>query len=138
MSATTSRRVVRSRLRFELLPQTPLTDTSPPPPIPVRVALRWISTDPHAIAVRIATGRRLWVPWLIGRDLLAAGLNGPAGLGDVMVLPDLDDAGSRVLVLTSPSGCACLRFAAADVAAFLARTHLPTPTSAAAVMEVTR
>ncbi|GEL19318.1 SsgA family sporulation/cell division regulator [Pseudonocardia asaccharolytica] len=67
---------------------------------PMQVILTWRPTRPHEIT--LAAGRTSWV---FARDLLAAGLDAPAGLGDVSILPDLAAEEERVeLVLSAPSG----------------------------------
>jgi Streptomyces sporulation and cell division protein, SsgA len=118
--AHTARRVVRELLRFELLdPTRPAGDD----PITVRALLRWASTDPHTVAVVFRPGTAVEVTWLVGRDLLADGLRGPAGLGDVSVLPDLRSSMYRELVLSTPAGQRGLRFPVAALVAFLERTR---------------
>jgi hypothetical protein len=88
-----------------------------------RLSLRWISTDPHTVALVFRPGTAAEITWLIGRDLLAAGVHGPAGLGDVSILPDLRSGAHRELVLSSPSGRRGFRFPVAAVVAFLDRTR---------------
>jgi hypothetical protein len=120
--ASTARRVVRELVRFEMA--NPV-QTAPAgcELIPVRGVLRWISTDPHTVAVVFRPGGTTEVTWLIGRALLAAGVHGPAGLGDVSVLPDLRSGAHRELVLSSPSGRRGFRLPVAAVVAFLDRTR---------------
>jgi hypothetical protein len=89
----------------------------------VRGLLRWSSTDPHTVAVVFRPGTRGEVVWLVGRDLLAAGVHGPAGLGDVSVLPDLRSTAHRELVLSSPQGRRAFRMPVAALVAFLDRTR---------------
>jgi hypothetical protein len=116
----TSRRVVRELLRFELLDEA--TRPAGCDPISVRGLLRWTSTDPHAVALVFHPGTRAEVTWLIGRELLTDGVHGPAGLGDVSILPDLRSGAHRELVLSSPDGHRGLRFPVAALVAFLERT----------------
>jgi hypothetical protein len=120
-SARTSRRVVREPMRFEMA--SPITFPAGCDLIPVRGLLRWISTDPHTVALVFRPGGATEITWLIGRDLLAAGVHGPAGLGDVSILPDLHSGAHRELVLSSPSGRRGFRFPVAAVVAFLDRTR---------------
>lgn len=58
---------------------------------PAPVVTRWCyaAADPYAITVAIQTRRDRWVEWLVGRDLVVAGLVGPAGEGDVRMRPQL-------------------------------------------------
>lgn len=65
------------------------------------------------------------VVWVFARHLLSAGLELPAGLGDVHVRPA---AGRRTTVeLRAPEGTALLRFDTADLRRFLRRSHLLVP-----------
>jgi hypothetical protein len=125
--APAARRVVRELLRFELLETlppgcAPIADPVAEPVI-VRGLLRWISTDPHTVALVFRPGTYAEVTWLIGRDLLASGVHGPAGLGDVSILPDVRSGAHRELVLSSPSGRRGFRFPVAALVAFLDRTR---------------
>lgn len=121
LPAPTARRVVRELLRFEVLDEA--TRPAGCDPIRVRGLWRWISTDPHTVAMAFHPGTRAEVTWLVGRDLLAAGVRGPVGLGDVSVLPDLRSGAHRELVLSTPSGHRGLRFAVAALVVFLERTR---------------
>jgi hypothetical protein len=112
--------VVRELVRFETTDST--TDPRGSEPRTVRGLLRWTSTDPHVVAVVFRPGARTEVTWLVGRDLLASGVAGPAGLGDVSVLPDLHSSAHRELVLSSPSGRRSFRFPVSVLVAFLERT----------------
>ncbi len=118
-------------LTFHLLPATLDTTATPDMaaqdrPVAVAVRLSWAAREPHAVTLAFRVGRDVPpVVWNVARDLLAAGLLAPAGLGDVTVLPDPTNPDLSELVLSSPGGRACLRFTTAQVAAFLAR--LPDP-----------
>jgi hypothetical protein len=63
------------------------------------------------------------VEWIFARELLAAGLDGPAGEGDVRVWP-ADDGGEGVLniALSSPFGQAHFEAPLTATAEFVART----------------
>lgn len=91
----------------------------------VTVTLSWSSDAPYAVGL-IFPGE-LEVCWLVARDLLAAGLLGPSGLGDVSVFPDLYDPGFVELVLSSPDGSVGLRMPVHRLATFLDATwrHVP-------------
>jgi hypothetical protein len=116
----TARRVVRELVRFEMA--SPIAAPAGADRIPVRGLLRWTSTDPHTVAMVFRPGAGT-VTWFVGRDLLAAGVHGPAGLGDVSILPDLHSSTHRELVLSSPSGRRGFRFPVAALVTFLERTH---------------
>ncbi|OLS99357.1 hypothetical protein BJF90_39290 [Pseudonocardia sp. CNS-004] len=120
VSTRAARRVVRELVRFEVLDAA--TRPAGCGPIAVRGLWRWLSTDPHTVAMAFHPGTRAEVTWLVGRDLLAAGVHGPVGLGDVSVLPDVDSAAYRELVLSSSDGRRGLRFPVAALVAFLDRT----------------
>lgn len=88
------------------------------------VATCWVydPADAFAVTVEFTTARgRQW--WTFGRDLLADGLEGPAGCGDVRVWVDAEKPGRFWLELSSPSGLARLAFNTEEVAGFLAATY---------------
>lgn len=107
---------------------------------PLTVWLRWRSDDPWAVAVTFGTSADATC-WLIGLELLVAGCVGPAGLGDVSLLPAPPEPGQpgasgehgvlgglggpvaayTELILSSPTGQACLRLRTADLAGVLDR-----------------
>jgi hypothetical protein len=64
----------------------------------------------------------------MSRELLAAGLDGPAGLGDVSLLPALDDPNRLELIVSNGTGHnACFRIPRAPLAAFLKATDRIVP-----------
>ncbi|MBA2309599.1 MAG: SsgA family sporulation/cell division regulator [Pseudonocardiales bacterium] len=50
---------------------------------PVMTRWTYSVSDPFAVTLAVQTPRGRWVEWLLGRDLLLAGLTGIAGDGDV-------------------------------------------------------
>src|SRR5262249_57652989 len=48
------------------------------------VVTRWTycSDDPYAVTIEIQTRGNRFVDWVLARDLLVEGLEGPAGVGD--------------------------------------------------------
>lgn len=72
--------------------------------------------------------------WLIARDLLNAGLDAPAGLGDVSILPDLPADGCRVeIVLRDHRGIGnnlALVLPVAALRRFLTHTYRRVPAGA--------
>ncbi|WP_037068105.1 SsgA family sporulation/cell division regulator [Pseudonocardia acaciae] len=50
---------------------------------------RWSyrADDPFAVSLSISRPSGRWIDWLMSRELLVAGLNGPAGIGDVRLMP---------------------------------------------------
>ena len=69
------------------------------------------------------------VRWLIGRDLLLVGLTDPAGEGDVMIWPSIDEYGRAavVLELSSPNGRLVTQLPSRELGSFLARTLVVVP-----------
>ena len=103
-------------------------------------ALVYDATDPFAVRVRFGDGgddefdRGLdevsphaedggdedgGVEWLLSRDLLRAGLTGPAGEGDVRLWPARGGLDVLFLQLRAPSGEALFELSAAVVGDFL-------------------
>lgn len=85
--------------------------------------------DPLVVAFdfpgrRTRTGRRDPIRWLIGRDLLAAGLLLPTGDGDVYVAPEGEMV---VLELTTPTGHAVQATPLVGLARFLDLTEQLVP-----------
>jgi Streptomyces sporulation and cell division protein, SsgA len=95
--------------------------------VPLACGLHYNRQDPYAIKMSLDAGRTDPVEWTFGRDLLAAALNGPEGMGDVRAWPTAvgDEAGERTLniELGPPNGCARFKVGSAGVEAFLARTY---------------
>ena len=56
---------------------------------PAPVVTRWSYSayDPFAVSVAVRTRHDRWVEWLVGRELVVAGLDAPAGEGDVRMRP---------------------------------------------------
>ncbi|MFE0463895.1 SsgA family sporulation/cell division regulator [Kitasatospora sp. NPDC058965] len=68
--------------------------------------------------------------WVFARELLAEGLRGPAGRGDVHVTPD--QQGGILIALAGRPGVALLAAPAAELARFLAATEEAVPLGAEA------
>jgi hypothetical protein len=66
--------------------------------------------------------------WTFARDLLAEGLRGPAGVGDVHVWPYGPHL--TVVELHSPAGAAMIRLRSVGVRAFLGRSYAAVPEGA--------
>jgi hypothetical protein len=89
--------------------------------------------DPYA--VRIAFGDTAedaadpdaGITWLLSRELLQAGLERPAGEGDVRLWPAKAAADVLYLHLRAPSGEALFEMSRASVAAFLRQTEALVP-----------
>lgn len=97
------------------------------PSLPLPVSLRYGSCDPYAVTVQFH-GADEQVEWVFARDLLAAGLAGEDGLGDVRVRAERDGFRDVVIIsLASPDGRADLEADARDLRAFLVRTEQVVP-----------
>jgi hypothetical protein len=64
------------------------------------VLSRWSyqADQPYSVTVAFQAGVDRWVEWVFARDLLIAGLNGPAGIGDVRFVP-FEDQEEQLLLL---------------------------------------
>jgi hypothetical protein len=91
--------------------------------VPLVASLYYSAEDPYAIRMAFHVGTDEPVEWIFARDLLAVGLEGPAGEGDVQVWPS-EDADGEVLniALSSPFGEAQFEAPRDSTAAFLTRT----------------
>lgn len=56
---------------------------------PAPVVTRWTysADDPFAVTLAVRTRHDRWVEWLVARDLVVEGLDGPAGIGDIRMSP---------------------------------------------------
>ncbi len=92
--------------------------------VPLVASLSYSAEDPFAIRMAFHVGTDEPVEWIFARDLLAVGLEGPAGEGDVQVWP-ADDQGRELLniALSSPFGEAHFEAPRSSTAAFLGRTY---------------
>ncbi|GIF49146.1 sporulation and cell division protein SsgA [Asanoa ferruginea] len=98
--------------------------------VPVHCGLHYDPHDPYAVHVRFFLDRRRQeaISWSFARELLAAGLHEPSGLGDVRIWPWRTTQGDAVaLALSSPDGQALLEAPRATVAAFLDDTYTLVP-----------
>jgi hypothetical protein len=107
----------------------------------VPAALVYDSADPFAVRVRFGgdgpddVGTSHYdgpaedgdVEWLLGRDLLRAGLTGPVGEGDVRLWPARGGLDVLFLQLRAPSGEALFELSGTAVGDFLRETELLVP-----------
>jgi hypothetical protein len=101
--------------------------------VPLTADLYYTRQDPYAVKMSFDAGTDEPVVWSFERDLLAAALDAPEGIGDIRAWPSVAPAsadegapaGEKILniVLGPPSGCAHFETSAAGIAAFLARTY---------------
>ena len=94
----------------------------------VDAALGYDPADPFAVTVTFVTVEGD-VVWTFARDLLARGLSGPAGLGDVHIWPCVDaDGGATVIIeLCSPDGELVAQAGTRDIYQFLGRSLAAVP-----------
>ncbi len=92
--------------------------------------------DPYAVRIAfgevgdtgaVADADDAGISWLLSRELLQAGLERPAGEGDVRLWPAQSSADVLFLHLRAPSGEALFELSRATVAAFLRQTEALVP-----------
>jgi hypothetical protein len=89
----------------------------------VRCEAIWLEGDPVSVTVRFE-GDGLVVDWEFSRDLLAAGLSAPAGVGDVRIWSGFRGLEKVMnLRLSSHEGTAVVQMPARQVELFLAATE---------------
>jgi hypothetical protein len=93
--------------------------------VPVDTYLSWSADDPLAVIVRFEA-RRV-VKWHLARELLFDGLSVPAGVGDVLVRPDLDGGLDVTVIIRSPDGVAQFRVEHSVLLRFLEATFEQVP-----------
>jgi hypothetical protein len=92
--------------------------------VPLAVRCQYRRSSPLAVSLVFASDGRE-VDWIFARELLSAGLEAPAGDGDVHVWPSA--AGGVLFSLTSPDGQAVLQGSTAELRAFLADAYAVVP-----------
>jgi hypothetical protein len=99
--------------------------------VPLVASLDYCADDPYAIKMSFHVGADEPVEWIFGRELLAAGLEGPGGEGDVQVWPD-DSDGADILniALSSPFGEARFEAPLSELAEFLRSSYSIVPAGA--------
>lgn len=87
----------------------------------------WVS-DPFAVELDVPDGP-ISVVWLLSRDLLADGLNAPAGIGDVEVTPATKNDAVTWVTLHDPhsAGSCNLAFKRAELERFLDESDAMVP-----------
>jgi hypothetical protein len=96
--------------------------------VPLVASLFYASEDPYAVRIAFHVGLDEPVEWIFARELLARGVEGREGVGDVQVWPaaaSADGAPGAVLniELCSPFGQAHFEAPIREIADFLARTY---------------
>ncbi|RSS82981.1 SsgA family sporulation/cell division regulator [Streptomyces sp. WAC06614] len=108
--------VIEQTVQARLVATAPKVETLP-------VTLCYDRADPFAVRMGFpapATLEGVEVSWTFGRELLEAGVDRPAGCGDVRVRPYGTDR--TVVEFHAPEGVAIVLMATADLHQFLART----------------
>jgi Streptomyces sporulation and cell division protein, SsgA len=96
--------------------------------VPLVASLYYSKEDPYAIRIAFHVGLDEPVEWIFARDLLSNGIEGRAGLGDVVVWPSsasVDGEHGAVLniELSSPFGQAHFEAPIKEISDFLKRTY---------------
>jgi Streptomyces sporulation and cell division protein, SsgA len=100
--------------------------------VPLMASLYYSSEDPYAIRIAFHVGLDEPVEWIFARDLLAMGIEGREGDGDVQVWPSGGTEGGAPdsvlnLELSSPFGQAHFEAPVKDIAEFLRKTYQLVP-----------
>jgi hypothetical protein len=96
--------------------------------VPLTASLYYRGDDPYAIRMAFHVGTDDPVEWIFARDLLAEGLDGVAGDGDVRVWPSTAAHRDVLnLVLSSPFGQAHFEAPLTALTGFLLRTFEVVP-----------
>ncbi|MGX5185809.1 SsgA family sporulation/cell division regulator [Streptomyces avermitilis] len=100
--------------------------------LPVSMKLRYEPSDPYVVrAAFTAVDSDETVEWIIGRDLLIDGLEGPAGEGDISIWPaDGPDCCDSYILLNPPAGTALLKARTHEIKTFLQGTEALVPRGA--------
>ena len=102
--------------------------------VPLVASLYYCADDPYAIKMAFHVGTDEPVEWIFARELLAAGLDGPSGEGDVQAWPEdaqgADGADVLNLALSSPFGAAHFEAPLSATAEFLQTTYEIIPVGA--------
>ncbi|MCX4553805.1 SsgA family sporulation/cell division regulator [Streptomyces sp. NBC_01387] len=113
--------VVEQAVQARLVTSAPRMETVP-------TTLRYDREDPFAVSVGFppqATLAGIEVCWAFARELLAAGVSGPAGLGDVRIRPYGYDR--TVLEFHAREGIAMVHVHTAELRRFLEKTEALVP-----------
>ncbi|WP_138898364.1 SsgA family sporulation/cell division regulator [Streptomyces chryseus] len=113
--------VIEQAVQARLVSSTPRAET-------VAATLRYNRSDPFAVRMAFppaATLEGVEVSWAFARELLEAGIESRAGVGDVRVRPY--GYGRTVLEFHATEGTAMVHIRTADLRRFLKRTHALVP-----------
>ncbi|MEU9996917.1 SsgA family sporulation/cell division regulator [Streptomyces sp. NPDC050848] len=114
--------VIEQAVQARLVASAPRMETVP-------ATLRYDREDPYAVSMAFpppATLEGVEVSWAFSRELLAQGVDGPAGLGDVRVRPYGYDR--TVVEFHAPEGVAVVHVLTSELRHFLRRSQHLVPT----------
>ncbi|RKE22212.1 SsgA family sporulation/cell division regulator [Streptomyces sp. TLI_171] len=95
--------------------------------VSVPARLRYHRADPFAVHLDCHADLEEPITWLFARDLLAEGMDGWAGVGDVTIRRSSADPELLAIALSTPGQTAVLHTPAAPVREFLRSSHLVVP-----------
>lgn len=96
--------------------------------VPVAARLRYGAHDPYTVHLDNHVELPDPVSWMLSRELLLAGLDGPAGVGDISLWPGPEPEGDSVfLTLHGEEESVLLRLPAGTLRAFLRMTECVVP-----------
>ncbi|MFJ5921324.1 SsgA family sporulation/cell division regulator [Kitasatospora sp. NPDC092948] len=95
--------------------------------VSVPARLRYHRSDPYAVHLDCHADLEEPITWLFGRELLAEGLNGRAGIGDVTVRRSGSDPELLAIALNTPGHTAVLYTPSAPVRDFLRLSYRVVP-----------
>ena len=100
--------------------------------VPLVASLYYSKEDPYAIRIAFHVGLDEPVEWIFARELLAKGIEGREGLGDVVVWPSAVSADGEAdnvlnIELSSPFGQAHFEAPIKEISDFLKRTYAIVP-----------
>ena len=99
--------------------------------IPVPSRLTYLRSDPYTVRLQCHVGSAAAVTWIFARDLLAAGLAGRAGVGDVRIRPGRRaDRGCTLITLHGDDASAVLCASTGTIRVFLQLCESVVPTGA--------
>lgn len=113
--------VIEQAVQARLVASVPRMET-------VSATLRYDREDPFAVRMAFpppATLEGVEVSWAFGRELLAEGVEGPAGLGDVRLRPYGYDR--TVVEFHAPEGVAMVHVRTSELRRFLEASQLLVP-----------
>ncbi|WP_137992269.1 SsgA family sporulation/cell division regulator [Streptomyces vilmorinianum] len=113
--------VIEQAVQARLVAAAPRMETVP-------ATLRYDREDPFAVSMAFpppATLEGVEVSWAFSRELLAQGVDGPAGVGDVRVRPYGYDR--TVVEFHAPEGVAVVHIRTAELRRFLKRSQSLVP-----------